>query len=108
MTNLEATAKELIETKKQLDEITQKYSDIRTKMHNELVNSGKQTIEVDGYRITKAKPYRMKIYSRDGVTNGLRRILDLSDEVIIDVLVASQNEVEVHGDIVVRKLQDSE
>jgi hypothetical protein len=108
MNTLEESAKQLIDLKLQLERIQQEYTNARHAVHNSLSTMGEDSIEIEGYRIARAKPYKMKTYSRDSVANGLRSILGLSDEQVCDVLVASQNEVDVWGDVVIRKLNTTE
>ena len=108
MNTLENSAKQLIDLKLQLETIQEDYTRARHAVHNALSTHNKDSIEIEGYRITRAKPYKMKTYSRDSVANGLRSILGLSDEQVCDVLVAAQNEVDVWGDVVVRKLNTAE
>ena len=106
MSNPTALAKNLVTLKKQLDEIKKLYTNARIDMHNSLTSTSNNSIEADGYRVTLAKPYTSKTYSRESVTNGLKSILDITDDQILDVLVASQNENEIMGDIVLRKLKN--
>ena len=104
MPSLEENIRSLIHLRTQMSQLENDSVAVRLRIFNQLGAVDHESLDVDGYRVSRFRPRRQVTYTRDSVSNGLSRVLGLSHERILDVLVASQIETELTGDVVLRRL----
>ena len=105
MPSLEENIRSLIHLKTEMNQLESDTIAVRLQIFNQLGSVDRESLDVDGYRVTRFRPRPQVTYTRESVSNGLSRVLGLSPQQILDVLVASQIETELTGDVVLRRIR---
>lgn len=93
---IENEARKLLELKRKLEQTEYEYEEQRINVHNILVNSVQQYIEIDGFKISKVYDYAQLIFNRDLLKQQLRND-GLTDEQINGIIARSKEERTVPG-----------
>jgi len=97
-------SKKLLAARKRLEQCEQEYESQRLVVHNALVNSNQEYIDVDGFRITHVPESTVMIFTQDGLRAELLR-RGLREPAITQVIASSKTEAARDSIIRITKLK---
>lgn len=102
---LEESARELVKARLAFDAIKARYDEQRIAVHNALVNEKRDSISIDGYRISHSSDTVTRSLNRDLLNESLHRH-KIPGATITTILAESTKESTRSGDIIMRRLPE--